>query len=102
MAQTPLSAVLSTSGDTWQTLLAGSSAGSQVTQVICSSNAFGLAKVSMRFTKGSSSVNIAPSDALPEAKGYRYRVGALALMPGDKLEVKSLGAVDWLLSGVNL
>lgn len=102
MAQTPLSAVLSTSGDTWMTLVTGASAGTQVTQVTCASNAFGQAKVSMRFTKGSTSAVIVPGDALPEAASYRYRVGALTLMSGDKLEVKSIGSVDWTLSGANL
>lgn len=102
MAQTPLSAVLSTSGDTWTTLITGASGGTQVTQVTCANSAFGQAKVSMRFTKGSASAFIVPGDALPDGRPYRFRVGALTLMSGDKLEVKSIGSVDWVLSGVNI
>jgi len=99
MAMTPTSAIVSTSGDTWTTLLTGPAI---VTQVICAINAFGLCKVSLRLSKGSSSALIVPGDALPEGGSHRLRVGAISLAAGDKLEAKSIGAVDWTISGTTL
>ncbi len=99
MAMTPTSAVRTTSGDTWTDLISGPAI---VTQAICANNGVGDAKVSLRFMKGSATANLVPGDILAFGASSRFRIGALSLASGDKLQAKSFGTVDWTISGTTV
>lgn len=97
MALSPISAITITSGDAWTTLVDGPAV---VTQAICSNQSFGRAAVSLRVQKDGVTAYLVPNDFLPWGATCRFRVGALALSAGDKLEAKSIGSVDWSISGM--
>jgi len=99
MAMSPTSAIVTTSGDAWTDLLTGPAI---VTQVICSNPGVLDAKVALRITKGSNSAILVPGDRLQRGGSSRFRVGAISLAAGDKLQAKSSGGVDWTVSGTTV
>lgn len=99
MAFLPISAIVTTTGDAWTDLMSGPSV---VTQVICANTTVGDARVSVRLQKGSKTGVLVPNAILPEGGSYRFRVGAISLASGDKLQAKSSGSVDWTVSGTTV
>lgn len=89
----------STSGDTWQDLVPGAAT---VQAVTLANTSFGAARVSMRLLKGSTPYSIIPDDELPQGASYRFRNPSIVIEAGDKLQVKSVGGVDWIASGVQV
>lgn len=86
----------STSGDTWTDLVP---IKANVSSVILANKSFGAARVSMRIMKGATPFIVVPDDELPQGGSARLRLPAVVLETGDKLQVKSVGGVDWLASG---
>lgn len=99
MARAPFRASVSTSGDSWTTIVSGART---ITSVLIASNTFSDAKVGLRVLKGSTATILVPDQLLPEAASYRFRVGALHLEAGDSLQGKSAGSVDWTVAGETL
>lgn len=92
----PMSRAASTSGDTWTDLVTGAAV---VLAITLANKSFGTARVSMRMMKGSTPYELIPDDALAQGASARLALSRLVLEAGDKLQVKSVGGVDWVASG---
>lgn len=99
MAVVQISNGASTSGDTWTDLMTGAAT---VTSLVLANKSFGSARVSVRIMKGASPYLIVPEDELPQGASARLRLPAVVLEAGDKLQVKSIGGVDWIASGAEV
>lgn len=104
MAITQISKVASTSGDVWTELIAHAGAAgtsTTLTSLVMASLSIGDAKIGVRLNKAVGGIKmIVPADTLAEGESYRLPTPGIILEPSDKIEVRSLGAVDWIASGV--
>lgn len=92
----PMSRAVTTAGDAWADLVSGAAV---VLAVTLANKSFGTARVSMRMLKGSTPYDLVPDDALAQGASARLAFSRLVLEAGDKLQVKSVGGVDWVASG---
>ena len=101
MALTQISRVAATSGNTWSNIMTGPGT---VTSLILANKTVGPSVVSVRISKASpaSTALIIPNDEIAHGGSSRLRLPSIVLEAGDTLQVKSIGGVDWVASGVTI
>ena len=99
MALTQISRIATTSGDTWASIVTGPAT---VTSLVLANKTVGPSLVSVRINKGATQATIVASDQVAHGGSSRLRLPSIVLETGDTLQVKSVGGVDWVASGVTL
>ncbi len=99
MALTQKSWGAKTSGDTWTDVVAEAATVGALT---LANTSFGKAVVSVRLLKGATPYVIVPPNEIDANGSSRLRLPGIVVAAGDKLQVKSIGAVDWTASGATV
>lgn len=99
MALIQISRVAATSGDTWASIVVGPAT---VTSLVLANKTVGPSRVSVRINKGATQALLVPEDELAHGGSSRLRLPSIVLEAGDTLQVKSIGGVDWVASGVTI
>ncbi|GAA5231740.1 hypothetical protein FOZ76_11675 [Verticiella sediminum] len=100
MALQQISRIVSTSGDTWADLVTGAAT---VTSLVLANKGITPSRVGVRIYKANATSSlIVPGDELAGGASARLRLPAVVLEAGDKLQVRSLGGVDWTASGATV
>ena len=97
MATVPDTKLLKTSAGTWTDFISHAGAGfTTVTSIVVKNTIFGAARVAIRFAQSGGLTNeLAGPEELSDGASYRFRLPAIRLKNGDKIQVNSLGGVDW-------